>query len=196
MSTEFISNLFRHGNVLKRRRKGRTLHVSARHRFGRWDRGAAFGPAFIVAVRPCCGRIRSCARVAPGRSRRSAFAAPPPAAAPGRSGPRGGVSSFADHSQGAIGPATRGVLFRNGCYDCRYRLNLGFWWRLVRRKASEAVQLLSRWRGYRLDLPGSPRLAARFVPLDLGIGQLEALFVLRKPDQPQLNHLAALSDCV
>ena len=64
MSAEFISNLFRHGNVLKRRRKGRTLRVSARHRFGRWDRGPAFGPAFIVTVRPCCGRIRSCARVA------------------------------------------------------------------------------------------------------------------------------------
>jgi hypothetical protein len=30
-----ISNLFRHGNVLGRRRKGRTLRVSARHRFGR-----------------------------------------------------------------------------------------------------------------------------------------------------------------
>ena len=51
-SSGIISNLFRHGNVVERRREGPSPSVSPPcHRFGRRDRGSVSGPAFIVAVR-------------------------------------------------------------------------------------------------------------------------------------------------
>jgi hypothetical protein len=55
---------------------------------------------------------------------------------------------------------------------------------------------IRRRAGESFDRAGQACRPPRLVALDLAIGRLQALLILGEPDQPQLDYLPAMADCI